>query len=325
MTSGDPWRVATRRSLLARTQAQTVADALAEATGRPAELVPMSTTGDEHPDRAVEAFDAKGLFVDGVREAVRAGDCHVAVHSFKDLPTERTRGLLVGAVPPREDPRDLLVTRAGHRLATLPKGATVGTSSARRRAQLQRVRRDLLVQPLRGNLDTRLRRVADGDLDAVVVALAGVERLRAGGVAIEHDVKAVALEPGECLHAPAQGALAVECRDDDGSTIDALRLIDDDETRTLVRAERALLVRLEGGCTAPIGAHAMVISEDRIELLGMLADPTGTHLFRASHQAAVSEPELLGRTLAETLLDAGGREVVERLRDADRRVPMGGP
>lgn len=325
MTSPAPWRVATRRSVLARAQARAVADALAAATGRPAELVPVATTGDDHPDRAVESFDAKGLFVDGVREAVRAGDCHLAVHSFKDLPTERARGLLVGAVPPREDPRDLLVTRQGHRLSSLPPGATVGTSSARRRAQLVRARRDLIVQPLRGNLDTRLGRVADGDLDAVVVAVAGVERLRAGGVAIERDVKAVPLEPGECLHAPAQGALAVECRDDDGETIDALRIIDDDATRTLVRAERALLARLQGGCTAPIGAHATAVGEDRIELLGMLADPTGTHLFRASHQAAASEPELLGRTLAETLLAAGGHEVVERLRRTDRSVPMGGP
>lgn len=317
----SPWLVATRRSRLARTQASYVADALAEATGRPAELVPLSTTGDEHPERAVEAFDAKGLFVDGVRRAVLDGRAHCAVHSFKDLPSERFAGLLVGAVPEREDPRDLLVTREGARLSNLPRGAKVGTSSARRKAQLQRARRDLLVQPLRGNLDTRLGRVAGGDLDAVVVAVAGVRRLGP----LDLPVKAIALEHGECLHAPAQGALAVECRDDDGETLDALKLIEHDETRALVRAERALLARLQGGCTAPIGAHASLLGDGRMELLGMVSDPGGTHLHRASHQAAADQPELLGRTLAETLLDAGGREVLERLRQRDGRVTMGGP
>lgn len=317
----SPWLVATRRSRLARTQARQVAEALAEATGRPAELVPLSTTGDEHPERAVEAFDAKGLFVDGVRQAVLGGDAHCAVHSFKDLPTGRFAGLLIGGVPQREDPRDLLVTRDGARLSSLPRGATVGTSSARRRAQLQRARRDLLVQPLRGNLDTRLGRVADGDLDAVVVAVAGVRRLGP----VDLPVKAVALEHGECLHAPAQGALAIECREDDGETLDALGLIEDDGTRALVRAERALLARLQGGCTAPIGAHADLLEDGRMELLGMVSDPGGTNLHRASHQAAADQPEMLGRTLAETLLEAGGDEVLERLREREDRIPMGGP
>jgi hydroxymethylbilane synthase len=237
-----PWRVATRRSSLARAQAGAVAEALAAATGRPAELVAVSTTGDERPDRAVEAFDAKGLFVDGVRRAVLDGRAHCAVHSYKDLPTERRRGLLVGAVPRREDPRDLLVTRDGARLSTLPSSATVGTSSARRKAQLQRARRDVLVQPLRGNLDTRLRRVAAGELDAVVVALAGVKR----SGPVDLPLQAVPLEHGECLHAPAQGALAVECRDDDAETLAALDRVDDRETRTLVRAERAR----SAGCRA---------------------------------------------------------------------------
>ncbi len=327
MSSGDPraWRIATRRSSLARCQAQAVADTLAALTGRPAELVALSTSGDAHPDRAVEDFNAKGLFVDGVRRAVLDERCHAAVHSYKDLPSEPCSGLVVGAVPPREDPRDLLVTREGVGLASLRRGASVGTSSARRRAQLQRARRDLVVEPLRGNLDTRLRRVADGERDAVVVALAGVRRLGP----IDLPLKAVPLEHGECLHAPAQGALAVECRDDDGDTRQALQLFDDDDTRLLVRAERALLVRLRGGCTAPIAAHAELRRHDegpaRLSLLGMVADPSGTHLFRASHEAAATAPELLGRTLAETLLEMGGREVLERLRTADVVLPMGGP
>lgn len=336
MTSGSlgPWVVATRRSALARAQAAAFASALAEATDRPAELLPLATTGDEHPDRAVESFDAKGIFIDRIRQAVRDGEAHLAVHSHKDLPTARAAGLLVGAVPPREDPRDLLITRDGARLASLPRGATLGTSSARRRAQVQRARRDVLVQPLRGNLDTRMRRVADGELDAVVVARAGVIRLGAAGadgegVALaDLPLKALPLEHGECLHAPAQGALAIECREDDAETLAALRAVDDEETRSLVRAERALLAALEGGCTAPIGAHATYVEVEgtrRIELLGMLADPTGTRLVRASAQAAPTQPEALGRALAETLLERGGEPIVERLRADARRRPMGGP
>ncbi|MFN2557466.1 MAG: hydroxymethylbilane synthase [Nitriliruptorales bacterium] len=319
------WRIATRRSPLARCQAQAVADTLATATGRAAELVPLATTGDAHPDRAVQDFNAKGLFVDGIRHAVLDGRCQLAVHSYKDLPSESCPGLIVGAVPPREDPRDLLVTREGVGLASLARQATVGTSSARRQAQLQRARRDLVVVPLRGNLDTRLRRVADGELEAVVVAVAGVRRLGP----IDLPLKAVPLEHGECLHAPAQGALAVECREEDGETREALQLLDDPATRQLMRAERTLLVHLRGGCTAPIGAHAELRQQQegpaRMSLLGMVSDPGGTHLYRASHEAAATAPELLGRMLAETLLDMGGREVLERLRARDVAVPMGGP
>ncbi len=318
MTAGTrPWRVATRRSDLARAQAGQVADALAAATGRPAEIVPMSTTGDEHPDRAIEAFDRKGVFVDATRAAVLSGDCDLVVHSYKDLPTEPAEGLLVAAVPTRADPRDLLVTREGLTLSRIPRTHpfTVGTSSNRRRAQLSKARRDLLVQPLRGNLDTRLRRVADGDLDAVVVALAGVQRMGP----TSHDVRAVPLEPGEVLSAPAQGALALECRVDDDDTRAALRLVDHEPTHVCVRAERAMLSALSGGCTAPIGALASIVDEGsgggsrRVELLGMVADPNGTRVLRSSHQAAVTQVEELGHTLAATLLSNGGDEILASL------------
>lgn len=311
-----PWRVATRRSALARAQAQTVADALAAATGRPAELVALSTTGDDHPDRAIEAFDAKGLFVDGTRQAVLDGDCHLVVHSYKDLPTAPVDGLMIGAVPVRYDPRDALVTGAGHRLADLPRDRpiTVGTSSPRRRAQLMKARRDLIVQPIRGNLETRLRKVVDGEFDAVVVAVAGLLRLRPSGL----ELTAVPLEHGELLHAPAQGALAVECRVDDPATRASLQLIDHADTRAEVAAERALLAELEGGCTAPIGAHATRLTSPsggaRLELLGMLSDPSGTHLYRASHEAAADDPVRLGIAMAVTLREAGGDRVLERLR-----------
>ena len=176
------WRIATRRSGLAQAQARTVADALTQLTDRPCELVPMATTGDEHPERAIEAFDSKGLFIDRTRESVLAGDCHFVVHSYKDLPTEPMPGLAIPCVPRRVDPRDVLVTRDGQRLATLPRTrpVTIGTSSARRRSQIAKVRRDILLQPLRGNIVTRMGKVRDGDLDGVVLALAGLLRLRPG-------------------------------------------------------------------------------------------------------------------------------------------------
>ena len=310
-----PWRIATRRSALAQVQAQQVADALTAATGRPSELVPMATTGDEHPDRAIEAFDAKGLFVDHTRQAVLAGDCHMVVHSYKDLPTAPAPGLTIGAVPARVDPRDALVTAAGWRLAELPRDRQIiiGTSSARRRAQLMRHRRDVLVQPIRGNIGTRLGKVADGQLDGIVVAVAGLLRLRPDVTGLT----AVPLEHGEMLHAPAQGALAVECRDDDDVTRVALMTVDDATTRTEVGAERELLRVLEGGCTAPIGAHAEVrrssAGDDRLVLLGMVADPNGTHLHRASHETAADQPGKLGRAMAATLLDDGADRTLARV------------
>jgi len=320
-----PWRIATRRSALARTQAAEVGRSLTEATGRPVELVPLATTGDEHPDRAVESFETKGLFVDGTRRAVLDGDCDLVVHSHKDLPSEPHPDLLVAAIPARVDPRDALISRAGWRLAELPRDrqVTVGTSAPRRRAQLQRHRRDILVQPLRGNLDTRLSKVADGTLDAVVVALAGLLRLRPR---IEGLV-VVPLEHGELLHAPAQGALALECRRDDAATRAALAGIDDDLTRTEVTAERELLLRLQGGCTAPIGAHAELrtaaTGQRRLVLLGMVADPNGTSLHRASHEAAPEEAQALGRAMASTLLEAGGDRILARLRAEQRTEPGG--
>lgn len=319
MTSA-PWRVATRRSTLARVQAQQVADALREATGRPAELVALSSTGDDHPQRAIESFDAKGLFVDRIREAVLSGDCDLAVHSFKDLPTPPLDGLTVAAIPRRVDPRDVLVTRAGHRLSSLPRGTqvTLGTSSARRRAQVSKARRDVLVQPIRGNLGTRLAKVTSGELTAVIVAMAGLLRLASAEELEPMELQAVPLEHGEVLHAAAQGALALECRSDDTATRAALAGLDHGDTHTCVTAERELLARLQGGCTAPIGAHAELVSgpegQPRLELLGMVADPSGTRVYRASHEAAADQPELLGRVLAATLIQAGGGEVLDRLR-----------
>jgi hydroxymethylbilane synthase len=311
-----PWRIATRRSHLARVQAGQVGAALEAATGRPYELVPMATTGDDHPDRALGSFDTKGLFVDRTRQAVLDGDCHLVVHSYKDLPTEGAPGLVIGGVPARVDPRDALVTRAGWRLADLPRDrpVAIGTSAPRRKAQISKHRRDVLVQPIRGNIETRLGKVVSGEVDGVVLALAGLLRARPNVPGLT----AVPLEHGEILHAPAQGALALECRVDDAATRKALRKLDDEDTRLAVTAEREMLLQLQGGCTAPIGAHAEVkvgpTGEKRVELLGLLSDPNGTNLYRASHETGASEPQLLGRVMAATLLEAGGGQVLERLR-----------
>lgn len=307
------WRIATRRSSLARTQAAQVGQALTTVTGRDVELVALSSTGDDHPERAVEAFDAKGIFVDTIRRAVLDGDCHLAVHSYKDLPTAPTDGLVVPVVPRRVDPRDALVTRSGWRLVDLPRDRTVtiGTSSARRRAQLGRARRDVLVQPLRGNVETRLRHVAEGTLDGVVVAFAGLLRLGGTIGGLLDEVTPVPLEHGEVLHAPAQGALALECRTDDLGTQTALRLLDHRESRLAVRAERGLLANLEGGCTAPIGAHAAVVGggpTPQVELLGLLSDASGTNLARTSQRGALTELAELAAAVASSLRAATGVE-----------------
>lgn len=306
-------RIATRRSALARAQATQVGLAL----GVEFELVPLATTGDRHPDRAVESFDTKGLFVDAIRDAVITGKCDIAVHSGKDLPSEAVAELVIGAYPRREDPRDVLITRDGYPLAALPSVATIGTSSARRRLQLLRVRPDLQVLPVRGNVDTRLRKVADGQFDGVVVALAGLRRLytaeETGGIGpLGLPLKAVTLEPGECLPAAAQGALAVEHRRDDGATAELLRTIDDPATRVAVVAERSFQRQLGGGCLTPIGALATVTGSE-LQLAGMLADPVQRRVLRQTATGSIDTPEAIAAQLANRIRELGGDTVLEHI------------
>jgi hydroxymethylbilane synthase len=297
-------RIATRRSALARAQAHQVGLRIRERAGADFELVPMATTGDRNPNRPVGDFDVKGMFVDTVREAVLAGECDVVVHSYKDLPTDPVEGLTLGAVPKRADPRDLLVTREGYAFANLPATAMIGTSSERRRIQLLKVKPALQVLPLRGNLDTRLRKVAEGELDGVVVALAGLQRLyvpeEQGGVGpLGLPLKAYALEPGECLPAAGQGALAVECRADDDDALAVCKLIDDRPTRAQVTAERAFLNALGGGCLAAVGSLCTLTGVGALDLIGLLGDPGRRRMVRLSAQGPYKDPERLGRRLAE--------------------------
>jgi hydroxymethylbilane synthase len=302
-------RIATRRSALARAQAHQTGVRITERTGQPFELVPMSSTGDDHPERRIGDFDVKGLFVDTIRAAVLAGDCHVAVHSYKDLPSAVHPDLVVAAVPGREDPRDLLVTREGRTFAALGATATVGTSSERRRLQLLRVKPGLQVLPLRGNLDTRLRKVAEGEFDAVVVALAGLKRLytapeRGGVGALDLPLKAVPLEPGEMVPAPAQGAIAIECRADDVRTRAALEAVDHLPSHRAVQAERAFLAAVEGGCTTPVGALCSLTGLGGLELLGMLGDPVGRRVLRLSTAGGFDQASEIGTRLGTEMREA---------------------
>lgn len=304
-----PWRIGTRGSLLARTQAGDVRDALI-AAGQPAELVLIETPGDLSTG-PVENIGV-GVFTSALRAELAAGTIDIAVHSYKDLPTAPDDRFVLAAVPTRQDPRDALVARDGLVLGELPPGAVVGTSAPRRIAQLRALGLGLDIQPLRGNLDTRLRKVAEGELDAVVVARAGLARIG------RLDAVTEALEPVQMLPAPAQGALAVECRAGDTDLIELLGTLDDTATRTAVIAERALLAELEAGCTAPVGAIAEVVESldddgrivEELSLRGCAAALDGSDVIRASTVGAPAEAAELGRALAHELLELGARDLL---------------
>jgi hydroxymethylbilane synthase len=297
-------RLATRGSLLARTQSGQVADALRALSGLPVEIVEVRSHGDADQRTPLADFGGVGVFVAAVREAVLRGDAEVAVHSLKDLPTDPAPGLVVAAIPTREDPRDVLVSRGGATVLTLPVGARVGTGSPRRAAQLLAVRPDLQVVPVRGNVDTRLRTVTDGTLDAVVLARAGLARLG------RLDAVTEAIEPALMLPAPGQGALAVECRDVDVDValLDALRSLDDAATRAAVTAERSLLATLEAGCSAPVGAYATVTEDGAgllVHLTGTVVSLDGRTQVRKSVTGTAGDAVAVGRELALDLLASG--------------------
>jgi hydroxymethylbilane synthase len=299
-------RLATRGSPLARWQAERVA-ALLAAVGVAAALVVVDTEGDRRTDVPLSQLGGQGVFVKEVQAAVARGDADAAVHSAKDLPAAddlAVPGLVLAAFPERGDPRDVLV---GARLEDLGTGATVATGSARRRVQLANLRPDLTFADLRGNLATRLATVGRHGVVAVVAARAAMDRLAwepPEGVAVE------TLDPSTMLPQVAQGALAVECRADDDSTVAALRAIDDDAVRRVVEAERAFLAELGGGCTLPVGAHAEPWPDDPEALVvtGMVAGADGHVVLR--HQATGSDGPALGRAVARYLLDdAGGADL----------------
>jgi hydroxymethylbilane synthase len=270
-------RLGTRGSALALAQSGLVAAAIRERTGQPVDLVEISTAGDRSSVPVAQL--GIGVFVSALREALLAKEIDLAVHSYKDLPTAPAEGFCLAAVPAREDPRDVLVARAGMTLNDLPPNARIGTGAVRRIAQLNALGRGFTCVPIRGNVDTRLRKVADGDLDAVVLAHAGLARLGRAGEATE------VLDPMLMLPAPAQGALAVECRAEDGDLIHLLGALDDPASRAAVTAERALLAELAAGCSAPVAALAVLAEGDdgpEIYLRGAVFSEDGTFAVRLS-------------------------------------------
>ena len=288
--------IASRGSQLALWQARWVAAQLT-AAGHPCRIEIIKTTGDKITDVPLAKVGTKGLFTKEIEEALLDGRAHLAVHSLKDLPTELPEGLVLAAVPQREDPRDAVV---GKKLADLPEGARVGTSSLRRAAQLRQLRPGLQVESVRGNLDTRLRKLDEGQYDAILLAAAGLKRLGWG------DRIAEILPPEQMCPAVGQGALAIETR----AGFDGVAMLDHADTHTAVMAERAVLGALGGGCQVPIGAYATV-SEGRIHVLAIVAAPDGTKVIRAEAEGASAEAAQIGARLAADLLQRGARQILE--------------
>jgi hydroxymethylbilane synthase len=297
--------IGTRGSKLALAQTELVRQALVAAhPGLEIAIERIPTRGDIVRDRPLSSVGGKGLFIEEIEQALREGRIDLAVHSAKDLPSTLPPDMALAAFPRRADPRDVLISRDGRRLAELPAGARVGTSSVRRACQLRHLRPDLQIENLRGNVDTRLRKLTEGQYDAIVLAAAGLERLAALGYATE------ILEPEVMLPAVGQGALAIEVRAGDARTAALLQPLDDWETRVCVTAERAFLARLQGGCQVPAGALGR-LDGGRLLLAGMVGTPEG-RVVRGELAGDARRPEELGVRLAEQLLAQGGRELLRQ-------------
>jgi hydroxymethylbilane synthase len=303
-----PLRIATRKSLLALWQAEHVATLLRRAhAGLEVELVPIVTQGDRIQDRSLAAIGGKGLFIKELEVALDEHRADIAVHSMKDLPGDLPDGLIIAAVLERADARDALLTAKAARLDDLPRGARVGTSSLRRQAQLLAARPDLHIEPLRGNVDTRLRRLDAGEMDAIVLACAGLIRL-----GLESRITA-RLDPTISLPAVAQGVIGIECRGADSRTLELVTALNHPATRIAMDAERAFAHRLGGSCQSPIAAHAQIEGRSLI-LDGLVAEPDGSRLLRDRQSGSIEDPTALGRLLAERILAAGAGPLLQRLR-----------
>jgi hydroxymethylbilane synthase len=304
-------RIATRRSPLAKWQANHVASILrTNEPGLDVRLHEVVTKGDKILDVPLADVGGKGLFVKEIEDALLAGDAEIAVHSMKDLPAVLADGLVIAAVPVREDPRDALCSPRWKTLDKLPKGARVGTSSLRRSAQLKAVRPDLDIQMVRGNVETRLRKASEG-LDAVVLAYAGLRRL---GLA-EHATQV--LSPEEMLPAVAQGALALEARAADAATMKRLAALEHAETRVRTEAERGFLARIEGGCQVPIAGHATV-EGGTVILRALVASLDGARTIRGERRGPLADARKMGEALADELIAKGASEI---LRECEGKAP----
>jgi hydroxymethylbilane synthase len=307
--SGRPGRAAltlgTRASALAIAQTKYAVELLRIAVpGLECRIVPMVTEGDrtQASGEPLPEIGGKGLFTAELEHALHTGEVDLAVHSLKDLPTEPTPGVALGAICLRDDARDCLLARDGLSLDELPEGATIGTSSLRRTAQLRGMRRDLEIRSIRGNVDTRIRKVREGELDAVVLAAAGLERLD------RHLEITELFEPERMVPAPGQGALALQCRDDDEQTMALLADVEDPGARLEGTAERTFLATLAAGCTAPVGAYARASSPREVRMIGLVASVDGAEVVRVEGEG---EPAEVGERLAREALAAGARDILE--------------
>lgn len=292
-------RIGTRGSALALWQAEWVKSELEKRyPGIVITLTKIKTTGDKILDVPLAKVGGKGLFVKEIEEAMLRGEIDIAVHSMKDVPTFFPKGLHLSAITKREDPRDALISRSGAGFKDLPKGARIGTSSLRRQAQLMNIRPDLVIQQLRGNVDTRLRKLGEGQFDAIILAAAGVKRLGLEEKVTEY------LDPEISIPAIGQGALGIECREDDKELNDIVSFFNHAESRICVTAERALLKRLEGGCQVPIACYGRM-TNGTLRLIGLVGSVDGSRIIKDSIDGRPEDAEHLGVTLAENLLRQG--------------------
>jgi hydroxymethylbilane synthase len=312
-----PLRLGSRRSPMAIAQSGGVARLITERAGRPVEIVGITSVGDVSPAQLTQ-IGGTGVFVSSLREALLRGEVDFVVHSLKDLPTASPAGITLAAIPVRDDPRDALVGRDGAKLADLRPGAKIGTGSPRRAAQLSLLRADVTCVPIRGNANTRLAKVRDGEVDALVLAYAGLAR-----IGCTHLVTEI-FEPEDMLPAPGQGALAVECRAGDAALLELLAAVDDDATRVAVTAERSLLAALEAGCTAPVGAFASDAGGGRLRLDGVALEldvsaSSEMIVVREHGEAEAADSVRLAFDLAARMLSRGAA----RLMGAPGSVPAG--
>ena len=313
-----PLRIGSRGSQLALWQANHISSLLRE-RGHEVEIEVIHTTGDKITDVPLAQVGAKGglgkgIFTKEIEEALAAGSIDLAVHSLKDLPTELAPGFEIAAITKREDPRDAFCSRNYSKIEDLPQGARVGTSSLRRQAQLKAIRPDLNIHPLRGNVDTRLRKLEQGEYDAVILASAGLKRL--GKTALVKQI----IPAGIMCPAAGQGALGIEIREGEAATRQHLEFLNDAAARAATTCERALLNRLGGGCQVPIGAFAEVLN-GKLHLDAIVADPDGSKVLRESRDGNLNEPQRLGNAVGDTLLSRGGDEILEAVHGRGLAVP----
>ncbi len=298
-------RIATRKSALALWQANHVADALRQLPEvEQVALVPLTTRGDEVLDRSLQKIGGKGLFIKELEVAMEAGDADIAVHSMKDVPVDMPQGFCIAAVLERANPADALV---GKTLADLGQGARIGSSSLRRQAQLLALRPDISVEPLRGNVNTRIKKLEDGLFDAIVLACAGLERL-----GLDSHISEI-FSPEQVLPAAAQGVIGIECRDNESELQKILGQLDHAETNTTTTAERAVAARLQADCQSPLAAYGQIV-DSSLTLQAMVASSDGRQIIREQVSGPIDEPETLGISLADKLLDLGAGELLARGR-----------